>query len=396
MIAGAGGTYAWSTVGPLQETMRVALALTDGQIALLQGPALYLPWVPGAILLGYLMDRFSRARLLVILAALEVIGTVLTALAPNFFILLGARALIGLAICGTAMDASALVAGFVAPGQRGRMLTIFGIAQIAGMSAAFALGGRLAAQFGTGPDGWRWAMLALTVPLAFVFVLTLWVREPPRTIAASREVSIRWAFTEVWRFRGVMLPLAVGPVVWGMGYTAATVWSAPLLGRNFNLAPDYIGALMGLALLASGMLGSVLGGVLADFCQRTGGPRRTVLLLVALALLQAPTGAFGTMPSVVLMVLLLFMLCTISVTKSVICTSLCTVVIPNELLGLCFGILNALGAIFISLSPVVVSQLSTAIEGPGGLGEALMLVCVATSLVGATTFALGRRFFAGA
>jgi hypothetical protein len=156
---------------------------------------------------------------------------VLTAWAPNFTILLIARALVGLMLYASAMNASALVSGLVGPAQRGRALMILGFAQIAGMSAAFALGGKLAALFGSGPNGWRWAMLWLTLPLAAVLLLTLWIREPPRSGAVALRASLRSSFVALWRYRAMMLPLSFGPVIVGMGYSAALVWSAPPLAQ---------------------------------------------------------------------------------------------------------------------------------------------------------------------
>jgi len=178
-----------------------------------------------------------------------------------------------------------------------------------------------------------------------------------------------------------------------MGYMASLVWAAPILAHNFNLPPDRVGAIMGLVLLVSGVLGALLGGVLSDLCQRTGGPRRTISLMIGLALLQVPAGFFGVMPSVLLVSVLLAMLCTISYMKGVICAALSTVVIPNELRGLCFGVQNAIGSALVSVSPVLVSLLAGRIGGPASIGGSLTVVCVGTSLLGAATFAFGRGYF---
>jgi hypothetical protein len=153
---------------------------------------------------------------------------------------------------------------------------------------------------------------------------------------------------------------------------------------------------MGIVLLISGVLGPLLGGLLADLCQRSGGPRRTMTLMIGLALLQIPSGFFGVMPSVFLMSALLVVLSTICYMKGIICTTISTVVIPDELLGLCFGAQNAIGSVFVSLSPVLVSQLSSSTGGPEKIGESLTMVCIATSLLGAVAFAAGRRYFPGA
>jgi MFS family permease len=393
IIAGAAANYASATVGPLQESMRIALGLTDNQIAVLQGPALYLPPVALGIPLGFLIDRFSRARLLVVFTALEILGCLATACAPTFAILLGARALIGSMLSGNAMNASALVAEFVSPEQRGRTLMILGIAQVAGMSAAFVLGGKLVALYGADSNSWRWAMLWLALPLVPVLVLTWWVREPQREDGGRRKMVLRCAFAGLWRHRAMLLPLSFGQVIMVMGYMGSLVWSAPILARNFHLPPDQVGAIMGLVLLTSGLLGPLLGGVLVDLCQRTGGLRRTVSLMIVLALLQVPFGFYALMPTVLWVGLLLGALCTISSMKGIICTTATTVAIPEEFLGLSFGVMNAISAVFVSLSPVAVSLLAGRTGSPSGTGRALTTVCVVTSLLGAATFAAARHYF---
>lgn len=393
VTAGSAACYAGSLLGPLQETMRSAAALSDNQIAVLQGPTLYLPAILAAIPIGYLVDRFSRAKLLAIFAALEIIGSALTALAPKFSVLVMARAIVGLMICATAMDASALLGSVVSPERRGRAFMILGFAQITGIAAAFGLGGKLAAHFGAEADGWRWALLWLTIPLLGVFALTLGLGEPPRTERQDFAVPLRAAVAELWQLRGMVLTLSVGPVVVGMSYMAALVWAAPIITRGFALPPDRVGVIIGTVVLASGFIGSFLGGVLADLSQRSGGPRRTIWLMTGLALLQIPAGFFGVANELIAVVLLLALLSTLSNMKGIICATISTVVIPNHLRGLCFGLQNAVASIFVSLSPVLVSLLSTSIGGPAHIGGALAVVSFITSVLGITTFLFGRGYF---
>ena len=72
--------------------------------------------------------------------------------------------------------------------------------------------------------------------------------------------------------------------------------------------------------------------------------------------------------------------------------TLFTIVIPNELRGLCMSALMA-AILFCALAvaPVTVSLISGAIGGLSKIGTALSLVCVAAGLLAAVTFAIGRR-----
>ena len=101
------------------------------------------------------------------------------------------------------------------------------------------------------------------------------------------------------------------------------------------------------------------------------------------------------MPTMLSMSLLLTALYVIGGMKAIICTTLTSVVIPEELLGFAFGALNAISAVFTSISPVAVSLLAARIGGTTGIGQALTLVCLVTTVVGMAVFAQGRRRFSG-
>jgi MFS family permease len=178
----------------------------------------------------------------------------------------------------------------------------------------------------------------------------------------------------------------------GVADGAAVIWAAPTLSRSFSLAPGRVGAIMATVLLVSGVLGPILGGVLADICQRTGGPPRTMLVLSGLAILSVPAGFFAIAPSVAAASGLLVVFVTVGYAISVTATTLTTVVIPNELRAFCMAVLIAIGVLCgVGLAPVAVSVVSGAVGGPPMIGRALTIVSVATSLLGAATFAFGRR-----
>jgi MFS family permease len=392
-IAAWAGAYARTAVGPLQETIRIALGLSDNQVALLQGPALSVPLVISAIPLGVLIDRCSRVRLLFVFTTLNVLGSLLTAWASSFVLLFAARCLIGLTALAVNPVALSLIADLYGPAQRGRATMVMAVGQFAGMSAAFALGGELLAMSRSGPDGWRWAMFWLTGPILPAVVLTLPMREPPRTGLVSENPSAREAWPHLWRHRAVITPVLAGIVMAEIAIGAVLVWAAPALARSFALPPNRIGTIMATGLMVSGILGPMAGGTLADLCQRAGGPRRTMSVLSGLAILSIPAGLFAVMPGVASASALLVVFMMIVGAIAVMGTVLFTIVVPNELRGLCMAMLAAACVLVVGLAPMVVSLLSGAIGGPTMIGKALALVGVTTSGLAAVTFALGRRDF---
>ena len=389
--AAGAGIYARTAVGPLQEAIRPALSLSDNQMALLQGPTLALPLVIAAVPLGLGVDRYSRANLLVIATVLDLVGTVTTALATSFTLLLCARCLVGLAAPATAVTAYSLLGDLYGTSQRGRATMIVMLGQVGASSFAFAVGGSLLSRFSADTDGWRWTMLWMAIPLVAIVPVTFGLREPPRTGRANCGPNVRNAWSELRRYRAFVLTLVTGMALVNLADGAALVWAAPVLSRSFGLMPNRVGAIMAVALLVGGVAGPLVGGILADTCQRSSGPRGSLTVLSLLALLSLPTACFATLPELTVVSLSLTLFLLIGGAINALVTAISIVVIPNELRGLCMAIEFAAGALFgLGVAPLIVSLLSDGIGGPTALGQALSIVCVLTGVLGTATFAYAR------
>jgi MFS family permease len=387
------GIYLRYSVGPLQEAMRIDLGLTDNQMALLQGPALYLPMALLFVPVGLLINRFSRIRLLLTLSVLSIVGSILSALAANFAMLVVGRCLVGLSADAAVVVASSVLADHYAPAQRGRASTVMTLGQTAGVATAFALGGALLAHSDAGLHGWSGALLWMTLPVGVVMLSMLAMREPARSEVAIRDPSTGEAFIELWRHRALVLPLSAAVFMVSIADGAAINWAAPVLSRRFNLAPDHIGAVVAVVLLVSGTVGTIVGGLVADYCQRIGGTRRTMTVLSVLTTLSAPAALFALAPGVASASVLLGIFAAIGGIVAVTAMTVTIIVIPNEVRGLCLGVLTFVSAIPGALAPMTVSLLSAAIGGPAMIGNALTYICVPVSLFGAATIALGSRHF---
>jgi MFS family permease len=178
---------------------------------------------------------------------------------------------------------------------------------------------------------------------------------------------------------------------------AVLVWAAPCFARRFALPPDAIGGIMGAALLTTGLLGPLLGGPLADLCQRTGGPRRTVLALIVLALLSAPAALFALAPSPAVAGIVLAVFLTLGYTLGTVALTLGTIVIPSEVRGLYLALSVTIGALFfVGVAPLVISSLADRLGGESMLGQALAIACGVASLLGALVLAFTRHYFPSA
>jgi predicted MFS family arabinose efflux permease len=389
--------YARTTLGPVQESIRASLALSDNQMAALQGTALSVPFVVAAIPIGLAVSRLSRVRLICVFALLNLVGSAAAALASNFGTLLALRCLVGLTSTGSwPIICSVLPDLFVAT-ERGRATMFLLIGGVGGGSAAFAVGGALLAVSGSGPDAWRWAMLGLSALLVPITLLLLLMREPPRTEVRIARPSASELCAEFWRSRAVLGPLVAAlAMVAGVAEGAAQVWAAPVFSRRFALSPDRIGAMMGLILLVAGLLGPILGGTLADACQRRGGERRIMTALIGCATVGVPAGLFASAPGVWSTGILFAFFMTIAVAFQVMVPVLTLRVVSNELRGSVLSLMSAtcMLAAF-SVGPMIVSMISSVLGGPNMIGTALSILCAGSCILGVALLASGRRYFPG-
>lgn len=382
-----------SALGPLQETIRIELAISDNQIALIQGMALAVPVVLASIPLGLAIDRVRRVRLLGVLLFLSLCGGIATALSPGFAWLFLSRSIVGVTAMGVATTAISLMADYFPPSQRGRAKAVLVIGQYGGVSAAFAVGGSLVSLFEGSASAWRWSVAMMAIPLIpLLLLLLLFLREPVRQGCVRAQTSPHDVLRGLWSYRGIVASVGFGIVCADIAYFAALTWTAPTLSRNFGFTAAQVGGAMAVAVLVSGLAGPVLGGVISDLAHRAGGPAHTLRILSCIVVLGLFPSCFavlttwsGTVASLIVMMTLLSAAQAIGLT-------LFTIVIPNELRGLCISLLlAAISLVAVGLAPLAVSALSRELGGPMQIGLALSLVCASACLIGAAILHIAPR-----
>lgn len=392
IFVAASAVFARTTLGSLQEGMRIQLSLSDDQIALIQGPALVLPALAFGWYLGHLVDHRSRVHLVLALAIIAVFGSALTALASGFSTLFAARSLVGLSSYGIPITATSLISDLYERNSRGRANMWLAIGEIGAMAAAFGIGGALLQGTGQSDTEWRSAMGWLTLPLAFAPLAACALAEPKRTERKFETQSLRAGFIELWGYRGLLGALLAGLAMVGVADGAAVVWVAPTLVRIHHLPPGRVGEIIATAMFVGGTLGPIFGGVLVDFCRRTGGALRTLYLLCAFALVSAVCALFGVSSGVTTVAALLTAFLAVGGAINVTVMAVLTTDIPNELRGLAVSSSITASLLFgFGIAPLSVSMLSGLLGGPSMIGCALTLICGGTSAIGIAAFGFGAR-----
>ncbi|GGY30388.1 MFS transporter [Pseudoduganella albidiflava] len=396
------GTAAKVVLSPLQELVRADLRITDNEIGLIQGLALAIPLALLSVPLGRLVDSTNRSRLLVVAALACAAGSALTAFAHGFAMMFAARMLVGASVAAAVTAAVSLAADLSDAGTRGRTLMLLGLGQACGAAATFALVGVLlgwlpgvlpgAAQ-DAGLTPWRLVQLSFAAVMALAGLALLALREPPRREAGTAGAGdVRAALRELWTYRRLMIPMVVGMTTIGMADAAASIWAVPVLTRVFHQAPADFGGWMSAVLLGSGIVGTAIGGYLADIGQRARGRSGILLGTVAGAALSIPAAFFPVMPSATAFAALFALLLTAGAITGIASTAAVAVLVPNELRGMSISLINAVALLMsYGVAPSIVSVSAGLLGAPDDIAVPLAVVGVVTSVCGTLAFLLAMR-----
>ncbi|MGY2076405.1 MULTISPECIES: MFS transporter [unclassified Blastococcus] len=228
--------------------------------------------VVGAPVIAAMSARLPRRALLVGLMVALLVGNVLTALAPGYPTLLGARFLAGLPHGAYFGVASLVAASLVAPRLRGRAVSSvmlgLAVALVAGVPAATWLGQAA---------GWR-ASYWLVVVLAAATVAAVLVVVPPSP--GRPDATVRGELGALRRPQ-VLLTLGVGVVGFG-GMFALYSYIAPVVTDVAGLSRGTLPVVL-LVYGIGGIIGTALAGRLGDWSLFRSLVGALVALMVLLA-----------------------------------------------------------------------------------------------------------------
>lgn len=400
-----GGAIACSSAtqgvfGPLQEAAKLDLGLSDFQISLVQGLAASLPVAVLSIPLGRMTDRGNRVRLLVAMAVCWTLGTLMTAFAHGFAMLFAARTLAAVGMMCALPVAISVAADLSKPEARGRSLLLLSASRMIGVALAFALGGALLGSMGAHSPSplatfapWRSVHLIFGIVSALLILPLLWLREPARReLDGIISPSFGEAMDAIWQRRALLAPLFLGQVTVVMADASAGIWASPVLIRDYGLQPADFGAWMGLILLLSGLIGSVIGGVLADLGHKGRIPGGVLGGAVLASLVTIPAAFFPVMPTVGGFAAMLMLLVLGGAIAGLITATAITVLVPNELRGVCLGAFIVVGAVFgLGIAPTVVTLVSDLFGGEAHVREGLTVVTLVTSVIASIGFLAAAR-----
>ena len=294
-----------------------------------------------------LVDRWSRARTIGVMAVLWSLATALCALTGNFVQLLLARMLIGIGEAGYAPGGTAMISGLYPVDRRARMMGIWNASIPLGSAIGVLLGGIIAAKL-----GWKHAFGLVALPGFIVAVLFYFVKDyktvdlsffdkDSNKIKMERKDLVKEFITKpsvIFTYFGMAAVVFVT--------TAMITWLPTYFEKVRGVSAETAGK-MASSVMVLALIGAPLGGFLTDFWRRTRPNARMLFpaittVISAVILFIALTVFKGTIQYVTLLVFGIFITAflagAIAVTQDVIhpglrATSYAIAVVVQNLLG---------------------------------------------------------------
>lgn len=284
-------------VNILVDPIRSALAISDTQFSLLQGPAL----VVFAVLLGLpvarVADRRSRRNVIGLGVLTWSAGSLLSAVAQTFAQLLAARALVGIGEIILFPAALSIIYDLSPRHRLATAIGVFGSGGPIGIALAMAGGGWFVSRagepgdfsFGFGSmESWRAAFVICGIVGGLAALMLLTVAEPGR--GAQNEAFHANAAPLLRQLRAhwrVYLSVSAGFIFLSTAVLAFNAWVPTYLVRVHALSYMAVGQLTGLAAALCAAAGAWTAGACTDRLARAGRRDAAVLAAVAAAILLA-------------------------------------------------------------------------------------------------------------
>jgi len=269
----------------IQESIKAELGLSDTQLGLLTGFTFAVFYVTLGLPIARFADKNNRRNVVTWALAIWSGMTAISGLVTNFFQLLLARVGVGVGEAGGSPPAHSMISDYFPSHQRATALSIYSMGIYVGILAGYSLGGWIDATY-----GWRMAFYALGIPgVIYALLLYFTVKEPPKghsdaaakimeKMAPSRKEKISdlegngntekeasfWEVVQILLSKKTFLFVAFACGLHTFGNYGVGNFFAPFLARVHGMPVEDIGTWLGITSGFGGIIGTFLGGFLAD------------------------------------------------------------------------------------------------------------------------------------
>jgi len=228
LVAAAGGFlfgYDTAVINGANQYVSAHFALSSAQEGVAAASAI-LGCIPGAIVAGFLSDRYGRKRALLLCAVLFALSGVASALPSTFTEFLVARFFSGIAIGISSMVCPVYVSECAPANSRGRLGTLFQLGIVVGILVTFFVNAAIQGQGDANWNqaiGWRWMLGAEAIP-ALLLLCTLPLAPESSRWLAQESGHIGELFQKRFR-RPLVIAVGVAAIAQLSGINAVMYYS---------------------------------------------------------------------------------------------------------------------------------------------------------------------------
>ena len=186
-------TLQQDATGAIGPALKEAFGITNAELVTVNTVTV-IGGLIGRLVGGYLADRKGRRFALSLNLLIYTLGGLLSAVAPNYEILLSSRLIVGIGLGGEFTIGLAMISEMVATKRRGTAVGILGFAS-GGIGNFLAYGlfvvllGPLNDVLGGDLYSWRWMFAFLAIPAVLVVVYRRYLPESPRFLVSTGRVA---------------------------------------------------------------------------------------------------------------------------------------------------------------------------------------------------------------
>lgn len=383
------------------DPVRRDLAISEMQIAMLQGFAFSIFYVTVGLPLGAVADVVNRRRLLIAGILVWSAATIAGGFAQGFGSMFASRIFIGVGEAVLGPCAVTMISDLFPAERRGRPMALY----VFGSMIAYGLGSLVSGVIlDLAPKGafagipvigdmapWRIAFALVGSSGLSIVVLLFLLREPARRVerddagAEKPKVTFAEGLGMLAARKSVFLPLYGSLALFAMGGSVATGWGAVFLTRAFGYQVGVAGKGLGTSQIAWSVIGALVAGIVVDRVGARSGAAGRMRLAGVLSLVGIPCSLPLLAPSGTVATVMLGEVMLVSAIYGTTMLSVISEIAPTKVRGFAVAlyafVMTVIGG---SLGPVAVAWLTESVFASAlAVGNSMAVVGLCAFVVSA-------------
>lgn len=262
-----------NAISIMVDPIKASFQLSDSDLGLLQGPAFGALFLIGSLVVGWMVDRYSKRGLIFIGVTLWSFATLGSAFAGSFTVLILSRCLVGLGESALQPAAWSIMSRLFPPRKLATAIGILTAGAQVGVAASFMLVGLLmtnsqslsnALPYFNALQPWQWVFVITGILGISLASLVFVIPKEQNKQSVTQPTSSEGLMSYVRAHRSYLFYHFLGFGILSVLVHGAGAWAPTYLMRNHHLDVKQVGLLVGAVIIPLGVGGAIFAGWLVD------------------------------------------------------------------------------------------------------------------------------------